>query len=122
MANISPGLMSNMEYRPIWRYQEKRGAELCDCCLFKNRKRKNLASIEYGHGLRPLTYFSACLLPKRCQDHGGILLCPPKKGCDAWLPIWNKERQILDVVRQMTQTGKIRKMVVPENQLELWNR
>jgi hypothetical protein len=125
MANITQGLTINIPHRPLWKQHKKRGADLCDCCKFKNRKKIDFAAIQMkdyvarglAHCLTPLEYYPGCILPKIC-----ILKCPPKNGCDVWQPLWEKERQILEVMRQIEQAMKPRKRAKVAGQLELWER
>jgi hypothetical protein len=117
MSNVSPGLMADIHFesKNLWKYQDKRGDELCNCCLLKNRKRINLASIEYGHGLSPLEYFRECLVPRRTNLSGGILRYPPRSGCDAWVPLWGKDIDRLNIIKKLKRHQH-------EKQLELWER
>lgn len=124
MANITQGLARNIPFMPLWKQKGKVGADLCDCCKFKNRKKIDLAAIEMkdyvarglAYCLTPLEYFPGCILPKM-----SVLKCPPKRGCDAWQPLWEKERQILEVMMQIEQVMKARKKAKAAGQLELWH-
>lgn len=125
MANITKGLAHSIAHRPLWKQQDKRGAELCDCCKYKNRKkidytalqRKNIVALGLAHYQEPLEYFSGCIIPKMA-----ILKCPPKNGCDAWQPLWEKQRQILEVMREIERAMKPRKRAKIAGQRELWER